>query len=69
MAKMVTLSFKDTEIDLYKYIKSKSSPSAYIKDLIEKEMGGVILKVKEKKDEEPKKSPTVNVSALKGVGK
>ena len=69
MAKMVTLSFKDTEIDLYKYIKSKSSPSAYIKDLIEKEMGGVVPKEKEKKDEPPKKPPTFNLSALKGVGK
>lgn len=66
---MVTLSFKDTEIDLYKYIKSKSSPSAYIKDLIEKEMGGVEPKEKDKKDEESKKPPTFNLSALKGVGK
>lgn len=36
----IFLSFKDTEeeIKLYKHVKSKRNYSAYIKDLIEKDM-------------------------------
>ena len=34
----VPISFKESEIDLYNFLKSKRSPSNYIKDLLEKEM-------------------------------
>lgn len=39
MAKPIPVSFKDNKRDeeLYEYAKSKSSPSAYIKDLIEED--------------------------------
>lgn len=32
----ITISFKDTEIDLYNYIKSKRGYSNFLKDLIER---------------------------------
>lgn len=34
MAKPIPLSFKENEIELYNFIKSKSSPSAYMKELL-----------------------------------
>ncbi|MGL5330624.1 MAG: hypothetical protein ACRDD7_15240 [Peptostreptococcaceae bacterium] len=37
MAKMVSISFKDNEMDLYEYLKGKSSPSIYIKDMLRSE--------------------------------
>lgn len=33
MAKELRITFKDSELELYNYIKSKSSPSAFLKDL------------------------------------
>ena len=38
---VVSLSFKNNleEINLYNYLKTKSSPSAYIKELIKKDLG------------------------------
>lgn len=33
MAKELRITFKDSEFELYNYIKSKSSPSAFLKDL------------------------------------
>lgn len=35
----IPISFKTGEEDLYNFLKSKRSPSVYIKDLLEKEMG------------------------------
>lgn len=71
MAKVITLSFKDTELELYEYVKSKTSPSAYIKELIQKDTSGIKIDEPQKKtkDEESKKSPSINLSALKGVGR
>lgn len=39
-ANVVSLSFKNNpdEIDLYNYLKSKSSPSAYVKELIKQDI-------------------------------
>lgn len=36
--KKIGISFKDTEIDLYEFVKDKLSPSIYIKELIKKDM-------------------------------
>ena len=33
MAKELTITFKESEMYLYEYIKQKSSPSAFLKDL------------------------------------
>ena len=33
MAKEIRITFKETELDLYDYVKGKSSPSAFLKDL------------------------------------
>lgn len=33
MAKEIRITFKESENELYEYIKSKSSPSAFLKDL------------------------------------
>lgn len=75
MAKMITLSFKDNEMELYQYVKSKSSPSIYIKDLISKEIsGGVTCDGKKDKDRDEDntketKSTSINLSALKSMGR
>lgn len=71
MAKVITLSFKDTELELYKYVKTKTSPSAYIKELIQKDRSGIKIDEPQNKtqDEEHKKSPSINLSKLKGVGR
>jgi hypothetical protein len=36
--KKLGISFKDTENDLYDFVKEKLSPSIYIKELIKKDM-------------------------------
>ena len=36
--KKIGISFKDTEKELYEYIKTKLSASIYIKELIKKDM-------------------------------
>lgn len=36
--KKIGISFKDTENDLYDFLKEKLSPSIYIKELIKKDM-------------------------------
>ena len=36
--KKIGISFKDSEIDLYEFVKGKLSPSIYIKELIQKDM-------------------------------
>ncbi|MDC4241663.1 MULTISPECIES: hypothetical protein [Clostridium] len=36
--KKIGISFKDTEIELYEFVKGKLSPSIYIKELIKKDM-------------------------------
>lgn len=33
MAKEIRITFKESELDLYEYVKGKSSPSAFLKDL------------------------------------
>lgn len=38
MSKQVRLNFTDKEIDLYEYLDAKTSKSAFIKDLIKREM-------------------------------
>lgn len=38
--KKIGISFKDTEIELYEFVKEKLSPSIYIKELIKKDMEG-----------------------------
>ena len=40
MALKINISFKDTEKDLYDYLKSKMSPSIYLKEYLQKEMEG-----------------------------
>ena len=59
MARVVPLSFKenDIEVSLYDFIKLKSSPSAYVKELIKiakeiEEKGGSIYSLKLNKEEE-----------------
>ena len=37
--KKVGISFKDTEEDLYEFLKKQLSPSIYIKQLIKDQMG------------------------------
>lgn len=39
MALKISLSFKENEVEMYEYIKTKRNASCYIKDLIEKDMG------------------------------
>lgn len=34
----ISISFKENESDLYNFLKSKRSPSNFIKDLLEEEM-------------------------------
>lgn len=45
MAKELRITFKESESNLYEYIKSKSSPSAFLKDLatIEKKREDIYL--------------------------
>ena len=79
MAKPIPLSFKnnDKEIAMYEFVKAKYSPSAYIKDLIERDMNGEFnkdnkkdeVKEDEVKPKEIKKSTTMNLSALKNMGR
>ncbi len=38
MALKISLSFKENEVEMYEYIKTKRNASCYIKDLIEKDM-------------------------------
>lgn len=47
-ANVVSLSFKNNsdEINMYNYLKSKSSPSAYIKELIKQDLGDKHIDVK-----------------------
>lgn len=44
----IPVSFKEEEIDIYKYIKSKRNFSVYIKDLVEADMkkDGIVIKAK-----------------------
>lgn len=50
-ANVVSLSFKNNteEINLYNYLKTKSSPSAYIKELIKQDIGDGDVYVKNNK--------------------
>ena len=66
MAKQIPVSFKEHELDLYNYVKSKSSPSIYIKELIEQDRNksGNTIKIKEDVKENPKQN-NMNLSALK----
>lgn len=50
-ANVVSLSFKNNteEINLYNYLKTKSSPSAYIKELIKQDIGDRHIDVKNNK--------------------
>lgn len=43
MAKSLPISFKNNpkEMKMYEYVKSKTSASAYIKELIDRDMNGV----------------------------
>lgn len=70
MAKPISLSFKDTEQDIYDFVKSKSSPSGYIKDLLkmamEQENGSSKKEVEQPKG---KKSQSVSLSSIIGIGK
>lgn len=69
---MISISFKDNEEELYKYLKSKSSPSIYVKDILMKEMNNVNTtsqdKVLHHKVEEVKPSHT-NLSSLIKAGR
>ncbi|MEG2289900.1 MAG: hypothetical protein RSA29_02530 [Clostridium sp.] len=38
MGMKISLSFKEDEIDIYEFIKSKRNASCYIKDLVENDM-------------------------------
>lgn len=50
-ANVIPLSFKNNleELNMYNYLKSKSSPSAYLKELIKKDIGGEDVYVKNNK--------------------
>ncbi|HEY5563916.1 MAG TPA: circadian clock-controlled protein [Clostridiaceae bacterium] len=50
MALKVSISFKETEKDMYNFLLSQLSPSIYIKGLIKKEMPVKVMK-NEKKQE------------------
>lgn len=70
MAKQIPVSFKEHELDLYNYVKSKSSPSIYIKELIEQDRNksGNAITLKDELKEEVKEKPkqnNMNLSALK----
>lgn len=49
MAKKVSISFKENEMDLYDYLMSKISPSYFLKTLIKKEIEAESGKNAEKK--------------------
>lgn len=51
MGLKINLSFKQEEVDLYNYLKSKRNASVYMKDLIEADM---------KKDNKPSEKREVN---------
>lgn len=72
MAKMISISFKDNEEALYKYLKSKSSPSIYVKDILMKEMNNVNATPQDKvihhKVEEVKPN-SANLSSLIKAGR
>lgn len=74
MAKQISLSFKENEMDMYAYLKSKSSPSIYIKELVERDMGKVVrvkeevVEIKEEVKEKQEQN-NISLSALRGVGK
>lgn len=80
MSKQIPLSFKDNEQDLHNFLKEKSSPSAYVKELLKiakevEKRGGNIYSIKEndncKKDnniKETKTKNTINLSTL-NIGK
>lgn len=78
MAKMIPVSFKDNKLeqDMYVYVKGKYSPSAYIKELITKDMNGIEVGVKndlndtkKEKKEVTDKPNNINLSALKSIGR
>lgn len=69
MAKQVSLSFKEDEMELYNFIKSKSSPSIYIKELVEKDMNGIEIKREVKHEAKPQETNSINLSALKNIGR
>ena len=43
MALIIPISFKESEIDLYSYLKSQVSPSVYIKQLLYKEINNTSI--------------------------
>lgn len=70
MAKQICLSFKEYEMKIYDYIKGKSSPSVYIKELVERDINKtedysvkVIEEVEAQVKEKPKQS-NMNLSSL-----
>lgn len=73
--KVITISFKnnDDELELYEYLKSKSSPSIYVKELLERDRKGVVVQqqVAQPKEEVKKKiNPNLGgLASLQGVGK
>lgn len=48
--KKIGISFKDTEMSLYEYVKSQLSPSIYIKQLIKNDMEKEDSSIKEGKN-------------------
>ena len=38
---VIPISFKESEAELYRFLKSKVSPSAYIKELLYKEINNI----------------------------
>lgn len=81
MAKMIPISFKDSEEDLYKYLKGKSSPSIYIKEMLRLDMNGegVISRnmaclttandTTEQKQKKYDQQAPLSLSSLKNVGR
>lgn len=68
MAKQISLSFKEHEMEMYNFIKSKSSPSIYIKELIKNTMNGENKQQNNDKHENPKSANSMSLSSL-NIGK
>lgn len=72
MARQIPLSFKETEEDLHNFLKEKSSPSAYVKELLKiakevEESGGNIYSINgntNSNSKDVKKSKIISLSSL-----
>lgn len=71
MAKEIRITFKEKENDLYDYIQSKSSASAFLKDLarIEQKRENIYLGVTPvvvpvEKDDNEKKIETIDINGM-----